>query len=106
MWDGKSRNVLLPVDLGVWIWKFEGFISSDCGADEDYQGNTTNIFYNSDGNFVDSGENRNVSLHFMSDIFEKQLKNVRSFPEGVKNCYILQPEQRKDNKYLIIATFW
>lgn len=74
--------------------------------DEDYQGNTTNIFYNSDANFIDSGENRNNSLHFMSDIFEKQLKNVRSFPEGVENCYIPQPEQGKDSNYLTRATFW
>ncbi|XP_034696439.1 putative leucine-rich repeat receptor-like serine/threonine-protein kinase At2g19230 [Vitis riparia] len=82
------------------------FISIDCGADEDYLDNTTNIFYSSDANFIDSGENRNISLYFTSDIFERQLKNVRSFPEGVKNCYTLQPEQGKDNNYLIRVAFW
>ena len=74
--------------------------------DEGYLDNTTNIFYSSDANFIDSGENRNISLYFTSDIFERQLKNVRSFPEGVKNCYTLQPEQGKDNNYLIRVAFW
>ncbi|RVX17214.1 putative leucine-rich repeat receptor-like protein kinase [Vitis vinifera] len=82
------------------------FISIDCGVDEGYLDNTTNIFYSSDANFIDSGENRNISLYFTSDIFERQLKNVRSFPEGVKNCYTLQPEQGKDNNYLIRVAFW
>eukprot|EP00261_Vitis_vinifera_P023137 XP_010654895.1 PREDICTED: putative leucine-rich repeat receptor-like protein kinase At2g19210 [Vitis vinifera] len=82
------------------------FISIDCGVDEGYLDNTTNIFYSSDANFIDSGENRNISLYFTSDIFERQLKNVRSFPEGVKNCYTLQPEQGKDNTYLIRVAFW
>ena len=31
--------------------------------------------------------------------------NVRSFPEGARNCYTLRPEQEKDNKYLIRALF-
>ncbi|KAL6335728.1 hypothetical protein AAG906_039491 [Vitis piasezkii] len=30
---------------------------------------------------------------------------VRSFPEGTKNCYTLQPQQGKDNNYLIRASF-
>ncbi|RVW52010.1 putative leucine-rich repeat receptor-like protein kinase [Vitis vinifera] len=31
--------------------------------------------------------------------------NVRSFPEGAKNCYTLRPQQGKDHKYLIRASF-
>ncbi|CBI36010.3 unnamed protein product, partial [Vitis vinifera] len=36
---------------------------------------------------------------------DQQLMTVRSFPEGTKNCYTLQPQQGKDNKYLIRASF-
>ncbi|RVW51923.1 putative leucine-rich repeat receptor-like protein kinase [Vitis vinifera] len=35
----------------------------------------------------------------------KQFMNVRSFPEGNKNCYTLRPEGGKGNKYLIRARF-
>ena len=38
-------------------------------------------------------------------MFEKQLTTVRSFPEGVKNCYTLPAAQGKDHKYLIRAVF-
>ncbi|KAJ9692165.1 hypothetical protein PVL29_011304 [Vitis rotundifolia] len=31
--------------------------------------------------------------------------NVKSFPEGAKNCYTLRPQQGKDHKYLIRASF-
>ena len=31
--------------------------------------------------------------------------NVRSFPEGERNCYTLKPEKGKDNNYLIRAVF-
>ena len=31
--------------------------------------------------------------------------NVRSFPEGARNCYTLEPEKGKGNKYLIRAFF-
>ena len=33
------------------------------------------------------------------------LKNLRSFPNGTRNCYTLRPEQGKNNNYLIGATF-
>ncbi|RVX17216.1 putative leucine-rich repeat receptor-like protein kinase [Vitis vinifera] len=82
-----------------------GFISIDCGVDEDYIDNTTKLFYSSDANFIDSGENKNIPYDFTSTIYEKQLTNVRSFPKGVKNCYTLPADQGKDNKYLIRAVF-
>ena len=31
--------------------------------------------------------------------------NVRSFPEGARNCYTLEPEKGKGNNYLIRAVF-
>ena len=41
----------------------------------------------------------------MSENPSKQLMNVRSFPEGVRNCYTLEPENGKGSKYLIRVFF-
>ncbi|KGN45571.1 probable LRR receptor-like serine/threonine-protein kinase At1g05700 [Cucumis sativus] len=79
-----------------------GFISIDCGANEDYMDN--GILYKSDSDFVDTGINQPVSLNISRNL-RPQLKNVRSFPEGRRNCYVLKPENGKDNTYLIRASF-
>ncbi|XP_010033808.2 putative leucine-rich repeat receptor-like serine/threonine-protein kinase At2g19230 [Eucalyptus grandis] len=34
------------------------------------------------------------------------LKNIRTFPNGTRNCYTLRPDQGKNRTYLIRATFW
>lgn len=79
-----------------------GFISIDCGADEDYMDN--GILYKSDRDFVDTGISQPVSPNISRNL-RPQLKNVRSFPEGRRNCYVLKPENGKDNTYLIRASF-
>ncbi|XP_022992101.1 probable LRR receptor-like serine/threonine-protein kinase At1g05700 [Cucurbita maxima] len=79
-----------------------GFISIDCGADEDYIDN--GILYKSDRDFVDTGISRPVTANNSGNL-RVQLKNVRSFPEGRRNCYVLKPEKGKDNTYLIRASF-
>ncbi|KAL4039446.1 hypothetical protein IC575_003100 [Cucumis melo] len=79
-----------------------GFISIDCGANEDYMDN--GILYKSDRDFVDTGINQPVSPNISRNL-RPQLKNVRSFPEGRRNCYVLKPENGKDNTYLIRASF-
>ena len=47
-----------------------------------------------------------IASEFKSQSRPKQLWNVRSFPEGNKSCYNLVPEEGKDNKYLIRASFF
>ncbi|KAJ9692169.1 hypothetical protein PVL29_011308 [Vitis rotundifolia] len=61
----------------------------------------------SDSEFIDTGINYDVSMEHSSRFGtpDQQLMTVRSFPEGTKNCYTLQPQQGKDNKYLIRASF-
>nr|CAN72131.1 hypothetical protein VITISV_040706 [Vitis vinifera] len=61
----------------------------------------------SDSEFIDTGINYDVSMEHSSRFGtpDQQLMTVRSFPEGTKNCYTLQPQQGKDNKYLIRTSF-
>ena len=63
------------------------------------------IPYVSDKDYIDTGINYKVSQEYLDEDVIKQLINVRSFPEGNKNCYTLRPEGGKDNKYLIRAQF-
>ncbi|RVX17124.1 putative leucine-rich repeat receptor-like protein kinase [Vitis vinifera] len=67
----------------------------------------TEIYYMSDSEFIDTGINYDVSMEHSSRFGtpDQQLMTVRSFPEGTKNCYTLQPQEGKDNKYLIRTSF-
>ncbi|GKV01943.1 hypothetical protein SLEP1_g14449 [Rubroshorea leprosula] len=80
-----------------------GFISIDCGAAEDYLDEESGIYYKSDSGFITTGENKEVQPEYAASHpqFGRMLKNLRSFPQGRKNCYNLKPEQGKDNHYLI-----
>ena len=86
---------------------FQGFISIDCGANLDYLDEETGIWYQKDSDFIETGENHIVSpnIHLNNPYLERQLKTLRSFPEGRRNCYNLKPKQGKNNKYLIRAMF-
>ncbi|XP_035542873.1 probable LRR receptor-like serine/threonine-protein kinase At1g05700, partial [Juglans regia] len=81
----------------------QGFISIDCGSNEDnYIAPTTGIPYTSDKGFIDTG----IAETVMFGTYDYQLlKKLRSFPQGKRNCYTLQPNQGKNNKYLIRARF-
>ncbi|RVW51964.1 putative leucine-rich repeat receptor-like protein kinase [Vitis vinifera] len=84
------------------------FISIDCGLapGSEYTDIETQISYSSDAEYIDTGRNYNVSEEITSRYnLKKHFMNVRSFPEGARNCYTLRPEQEKDNKYLIRALF-
>ncbi|KAJ9692168.1 hypothetical protein PVL29_011307 [Vitis rotundifolia] len=61
----------------------------------------------SDSEFIYTGINYDVSMEHSSRFGtpDQQVMTVRSFPEGTKNCYTLQPQQGKDDKYLIRASF-
>lgn len=83
-----------------------GFISIDCGIEEDhlYNDDITSISYVSDVQFIDTGTNNNVSLDHVSASYRPQLLSLRSFPSGSRNCYTLQPVSR-GFKYLLRASF-
>ncbi|KAM4100046.1 hypothetical protein ACB094_05G039100 [Castanea mollissima] len=81
-----------------------GFISIDCGSNEDYVDEKTKIPYISDKGLIDTGIVKTVSPDSPADL-PQCLKNLRSFPNGTRNCYTLRPEQGKNNNYLIRATF-
>ncbi|KAE9467885.1 hypothetical protein C3L33_00206, partial [Rhododendron williamsianum] len=51
----------------------------------------------------DAGTNYNISSAYYKSDTPMQLSNLRSFPQGIRNCYTLP--QDKGNKCLIRATF-
>ncbi|XP_038898160.1 putative leucine-rich repeat receptor-like serine/threonine-protein kinase At2g19230 [Benincasa hispida] len=81
----------------------QGFISIDCGAVVDSVDLNNEIPYKSDKNLINSGVSAQISPEFAD--YSLQYRNLRSFPEGVKNCYTLRPETGKNNNYLIRAFF-
>ncbi|KAL4625943.1 hypothetical protein ACB092_05G060300 [Castanea dentata] len=81
------------------------FISIDCGSNEDYIDEQTKIPYISDKELIDTGIVKTVSPDSPRNI-RQHAKNLRSFPQGTRNCCTLRPEQGKNNKYLIRARFF
>lgn len=81
-----------------------GFISIDCGLtpNSSYSEATTTINYMSDAVFVDTGISQKISSEFKSSNLQ-QTWNLRSFPQGIRNCYSINITQ--GIKYLIRATF-
>ncbi|XP_058180840.1 probable LRR receptor-like serine/threonine-protein kinase At1g05700 isoform X3 [Rhododendron vialii] len=84
-----------------------GFISIDCGISEgsDYKNPKTTISYTSDAGYIDTGINHNISSDYMSADFSRRLSSLRSFPDGIKNCYTIHQAQAGGDKYLIRAFF-
>ncbi|KAG5537816.1 hypothetical protein RHGRI_025057 [Rhododendron griersonianum] len=85
--------------------KFSDFISIDCGISEGsyYKDKETTIYYTSDAGYTDAGTNYNISSAYYKSGTPMQLSNLRSFPQGIRNCYTFP--QDKGNKCLIRATF-
>lgn len=81
-----------------------GSIRIDCGATEDYTDVETGVYYHTDQEFIDSGTNLQIASNATTT--SVQLKDLRSFPEGTKNCYTLTPEKGKDNRYALQALFF
>lgn len=83
-----------------------GFISLDCGlpANSTYTEPNTGIIYESDAAFINSGEIHNVSADNIKNGLKQPMWSLRSFPEGIRNCYKLKV--RNGTKYLIRAAFW
>ncbi|XP_016646982.1 PREDICTED: putative leucine-rich repeat receptor-like serine/threonine-protein kinase At2g19230 [Prunus mume] len=79
-----------------------GFISIDCGLPYNYSytERTTGINYISDSAFIDTGE----SEYLLGELkFYQQYGYLRSFPQGVRNCYKINITS--GTKYLIRVGF-
>ncbi|GMN37085.1 hypothetical protein TIFTF001_006525 [Ficus carica] len=86
-----------------------GFLSIDCGSlDSSYVDETTGFTYHSDEGFTETGENREIVNAYKVQLQtnERQFRNVRSFPEGIRNCYTLKPTLGdQGTRYMIRARF-
>ncbi|CAA0287534.1 unnamed protein product [Arabidopsis thaliana] len=81
-----------------------GFISLDCGSPREtsFREKTTNITYISDANFINTGVGRSIKQGYRTQ-FQQQTWNLRSFPQGIRNCYTLN--LTIGDEYLIRANF-
>ncbi|KAM2061341.1 hypothetical protein ACFX1T_046415 [Malus domestica] len=98
---GFALNLLLLVHAQ----NQSGFISIDCGLREDsrYDESPTGITYISDENFVATGERKLVLAQYKNN-YEPAYNSLRSFPEGIRNCYKINVTSK--TKYLIRAGFF
>ncbi|CAJ1955356.1 unnamed protein product [Sphenostylis stenocarpa] len=82
-----------------------GFISIDCGApaDVNYTEPKTGINYISDANFVNTGVSGTIIPETINTVYQRQMMNVRSFPEGKRNCYRINIT--RGSTYLIRTNF-
>ncbi|CAA7050055.1 unnamed protein product [Microthlaspi erraticum] len=81
------------------------FISLACGlvpTNETFTERTTNITYKSDASYIDNGFVGSINDVYKSTL-QQQAWNLRSFPEGERNCYNFN--LTADRKYLIRGTF-
>ncbi|CAM0943143.1 unnamed protein product [Alopecurus aequalis] len=85
-----------------------GFISIDCGlpGPTGYVDNTTMLSYTTDAGFIDAdaGSNHNISVEYNTPTLPKSWSSVRSFPNGLRNCYTLGSLE-PGLKYLIRGKF-
>ncbi|CAM0907929.1 unnamed protein product [Alopecurus aequalis] len=86
----------------------KGFISIDCGlpGKASYEDATTKLSYVPDAGFTDdaSGTNMNISAEHITSELSRRYHDVRSFPDGARNCYTLR-SLVSGRKYLIRAAF-
>ncbi|RDX71291.1 LRR receptor-like serine/threonine-protein kinase IOS1, partial [Mucuna pruriens] len=102
-----SRILGLLIVLGTYaLPPFTGFISIDCGLVDEpsYTDETTSIYYSSDVNFTDGGVSHSISPQYKASL-HSQFWNVRSFPDGTRNCYTIAVPQGSGKKYLVRARF-
>ncbi|VAI31795.1 unnamed protein product [Triticum turgidum subsp. durum] len=84
----------------------EGFISIDCGlpSGSSYLDEKTGLNYTSDNGYINMGENHNISAEYNAHELLRSSLNLRSFPNGGRNCYTLSPATA-GLKYLVRVTF-
>ncbi|KAK2654546.1 hypothetical protein Ddye_014402, partial [Dipteronia dyeriana] len=97
---------ILALTVLVYAQTQSGFISIDCGLPENsaYTDMKTGINYTSDVTFPETGVSYNISSEYIRDTLEQPFLTLRSFPEGMKNCYTLKPTLGH-LKFLIRASF-
>eukprot|EP00258_Populus_trichocarpa_P030877 XP_024446896.1 probable LRR receptor-like serine/threonine-protein kinase At1g05700 isoform X1 [Populus trichocarpa] len=85
-----------------------GFISIDCGAEEDYLDGDTGITYITDKDFISTGKNVFVAPEYnlKTSYYGNMINSLRIFPEGKRNCYTLKPRQGKNQNYYVRAFFY
>ncbi|CAH8356107.1 unnamed protein product [Eruca vesicaria subsp. sativa] len=105
-------NYLLLVTFVSFIVLLEahdqsGFFSIDCGLPDGsrYTDEITDINYISDVGFVETGTSHSIDTEFQTSSLQSQFNNLRSFPQGKRNCYHVQPQQGKGSKHLIRTRF-
>ncbi|VAH00755.1 unnamed protein product [Triticum turgidum subsp. durum] len=83
-----------------------GFISIDCGlmGEESYVDDETNLLYVSDAGITDTGTPYNISAEYYRPWRSRNVRSLRSFPDGARNCYTLR-SLVSGLKYLFRATF-
>ncbi|KAM3406149.1 hypothetical protein ACQJBY_000286 [Aegilops geniculata] len=83
-----------------------GFINIDCGlqGEESYVDDETKLVYVSDAGFTDTGTPYNISAENYRPWSSRNVRSLRSFPDGVRNCYMLG-SLVSGHKYLFRATF-
>lgn len=87
-----TRSLILCADI----------ISIDCGySGPPYRNSDTQLLYSADTEYIDSGINRLISQNY--SFVEDSSSDLRSFPDGVRNCYTINIT--RGYKYLIRASF-
>ncbi|KAK1575342.1 hypothetical protein Q3G72_004626 [Acer saccharum] len=78
-----------------------------CGTPKDfkYTESITGIDYILDATFTNTGVCYNISSEYNSVTLEQPFLNVRSFPEGTRNCYTLKPARGNTDKLFIRSSF-
>ncbi|XP_042421960.1 probable LRR receptor-like serine/threonine-protein kinase At1g05700 isoform X1 [Zingiber officinale] len=101
--NGRSANGILAA--AVLVNGQPAFVSIDCGfsGDHAYNDLDTNLTYQPDGEFIDTGSNHELGETYVTDK-PTQAHNLRSFPDGTRNCYTIKNVIR-GYKYLIRASF-
>ncbi|XP_047316981.1 probable LRR receptor-like serine/threonine-protein kinase At4g29180 [Impatiens glandulifera] len=70
-----------------------GMLSIDCGVSD------------SDSNFVKTGVNNEIADEYKAGNTDPRLTSLRSFPNGTRNCYTLNPQFGKGGNYIVRAWF-
>eukprot|EP01018_Ginkgo_biloba_P026476 Gb_40646 [translate_table: standard] len=78
--------------------------NTDCGGNSEESYDSYGRLWTPDDLFNQTGNKETMKDSFSSAAQPSQLQTLRSFPQGVKNCYVLQPLE-EGTKYLLRATF-
>lgn len=80
-----------------------GFVSLNCGG-VGYHEDRTGVTYVPDDTYITTGVSKNIHHAFQKPDRSRHLWDLRSFPEGHRNCYYFN--LTKGERYLIRAEFF